>query len=53
MLHRKKCLIGYPNILWDVKVAKEIKWKIGDKALLGGGKEDYNLGTTTFIGLEV
>ena len=50
VLHRKKCPTGDPNIPWEVKLSKDIKYKIGGKTSLGGGEEEYDLETNSFSG---
>ena len=52
-LHRKKCPTGDPNIPFDVRAAKRIKYKIGERAGLGGGEEEYDLETNSFSGAGV
>ena len=49
-LHQKRCPTGDPNMPWEVRQAKRVKYKIGDKASLGGGEETYNLEDNTFGG---
>ena len=42
-LHRKKIPTGSPNIPPEVKLAKRVKYMIGDKAEIGDGTEEYNM----------
>ena len=42
-LHRKKCPTGDPHMPDEVCQAKRIKYKIGDKANLEDGEEEYDL----------
>ena len=49
-LHRKKCPTGDPNIPFEVAAAKTIKYKIGERAGLGGGEEEYDLESNSFSG---
>ena len=47
-LHRKDVPTGDPHCPADVKLAKRVKYAIGDKAELGGGEEDYTLEENSF-----
>ena len=49
-LHRRRCPKGDPHIPWEVESAKQIKFKIGERASLGGGNEEYDLETNLFSG---
>jgi len=44
---------GDPNCHDEVKNAKRIKYKIGQRAFLGGGDENFDLGTGMFTGIGV
>ena len=46
-------LTGDPNCPEEVRKAKRIKCGIGQRASLGGGKEDFDLETVTFTGPSV
>ena len=52
-LHRVTVPTGDPNCPDEVKQAKRIKYSIGQKAAIGGGEEDFDLESGTFIGLGV
>ena len=47
-LHRKEVPTGDPAIPQHVRLAKKVKYMIGNRANLGGGGEDYNLEENTF-----
>jgi len=47
-LYRKGIPTGDPNCPEDVKLAKRIKWAIGDRAAIGDGEEEFNLADTSF-----
>ena len=49
-LHRRRCPTGDPNIPWEVASTKRIKLKIGERASLGVGNEEYELETNSFSG---
>ena len=51
-LHRKQIPTGDPNMPEDVKLAKRIKYMIGDKANIGDGEEEYQLEQAEFVGYE-
>ena len=52
-LHRVTVPTGDSNYPDEVKQAKRIKYGIGQKAVIGGGEEDFGLETGTFSGLGV
>jgi len=47
-LHRKKIPTGDPSMPLEVKMAKRIKYKIGERANLGDGEEGFDLATGEF-----
>eukprot|EP00560_Eucampia_antarctica_P004687 CAMPEP_0197836690 /NCGR_PEP_ID=MMETSP1437-20131217/29737_1 /TAXON_ID=49252 ORGANISM="Eucampia antarctica, Strain CCMP1452" /NCGR_SAMPLE_ID=MMETSP1437 /ASSEMBLY_ACC=CAM_ASM_001096 /LENGTH=309 /DNA_ID=CAMNT_0043443069 /DNA_START=24 /DNA_END=953 /DNA_ORIENTATION=+ len=49
-MHRKKIPTGDPNMPDSVRAAKRIKYKIGDRAGLGGGAEGYDLEEDDYTG---
>ena len=50
LTHRKKAPSGDPDQPEEIRLAKEIKNLIGDKALIGGGEEVYNMeGNGSFL----
>ena len=46
--HRKKIPTGDPNMPPEIRMAKQVKHQIGDRACLGGGAEEYDLETDQF-----
>ena len=51
-LHRKQIPTGDPNMPEEVRLAKRVKYMIGDKANIGDGEEDYQLEQAEFVGYE-
>ena len=48
-VYRKKVPTGDPNIPLEVEMAKKVKYLIGDKAMVGGGSEEYDMANNTFV----
>ena len=48
-VYRKKVPTGNPNIPLEVEMAKKVKYLIGDKAMVGGGSEEYDMANNTFV----
>lgn len=49
-LHHRQIPIGDPNCPSDVKLAKRVKYTIGDKADIGDGEEKFDMCTASFNG---
>ena len=47
-LYRKKIPTGDPNCPEEVKLAKQVKYLIGQKAAVGDGEEEFNLEQVEF-----
>jgi hypothetical protein len=47
-LHRKPIPTGDPSMPDEVRLAKKVKYKIGDKANIGDGEEEYDLENANF-----
>ena len=46
--HRKKVPTGDPDCPEEIRLAKRVKYLIGDRANLGGGQEEYDMETNRF-----